>query len=239
MNEPYCDPEDGTCEPAGIEASESKKQSQSDLKIIYVGDPMCSWCYGMAPELMKLKAKYDDIPFQTIVGGLRPGGGDPWDEQMKDFLAHHWKQVEERSGQQFGYKLFDRQEFNYDTEPSCRAVVTSRKWLKDADLDFFEAIQVKFYKDSEDPTTDEFYKSICEEFEIPYTEFLKEFHSDKMKELTNAEFQLNRSWGISGYPTVVLQKEEKLYAIARGYSVLENMEPLIEQIRTLEISELK
>lgn len=23
--------------------------------LIYIGDPLCSWCYGIAPELDKLK----------------------------------------------------------------------------------------------------------------------------------------------------------------------------------------
>ena len=27
------------------------------------------------------------------MGGLRPGGGDPWNNQMKTFLRNHWEHV--------------------------------------------------------------------------------------------------------------------------------------------------
>ena len=39
-------------------------------KLIYVGDPMCSWCWGFAPEIESLA---DDYPIEVVVGGLRPG----------------------------------------------------------------------------------------------------------------------------------------------------------------------
>ncbi|MFQ5523922.1 MAG: DsbA family protein, partial [Acidimicrobiia bacterium] len=39
-------------------------------KLIYVGDPMCSWCWGFAPEIEDLA---DEYPVEVVVGGLRPG----------------------------------------------------------------------------------------------------------------------------------------------------------------------
>ena len=38
--------------------------------LISVGDPMCSWCWGFAPEIDSLA---DDYPVDVVVGGLRPG----------------------------------------------------------------------------------------------------------------------------------------------------------------------
>ena len=29
------------------------------MKLIYIADPMCSWCYGFGPELAKLLARAD------------------------------------------------------------------------------------------------------------------------------------------------------------------------------------
>ena len=114
---------------------------------------MCSWCWGISPELRKLRDYYRDkeVGFRIVVGGLRPGGGDPWDDKMKDFLREHWGHVTEMSKQPFGYKLMDLDEFEYDTEPSCRSVVAARELDPSRELEFFEEVQRKFYVDSEDP----------------------------------------------------------------------------------------
>ena len=229
-----CDPETGICSPSELsEESSDSLMNVADMKIIYVGDPMCSWCYGIAPELKSLKDHYkaEGIPFEIIVGGLRPGGGDAWTPEFKEFLKHHWEQVNERSGQPFGYKLFERDSFNYDTEPSCRAVVVAKEYLSDDLLAFFEVVQKKFYFDSEDPNEVVFYESICKKFKIPFDEFKVKFESKEMKEATHQEFVLNREWGVSGYPAVVLLTGDEMQYVARGYADFEQMKKTIEGLR--------
>ena len=119
MKDPFCDPVTGECTPASLEGETSKAQ-KADGEIIYIGDPMCSWCWGISNHLQELKEHFAEHKFSIVLGGLRPGGGDPWDDNFKGFLKHHWEEVTARSGQPFGYKLFDRASFNYDTEPPCR-----------------------------------------------------------------------------------------------------------------------
>jgi len=230
----YCDPETGECSPVPLEGLEdSNKQENTNLQIIYVGDPMCSWCWGIAPALKELRNHYrkEDIDFNIVVGGLRPGGGEAWDDRMKAFLQHHWEEVNKRSGQPFGYALFDKDEFNYDTEPPCRAAVVARSLVGDKELEFFSAIKKKFYVDSENPGEVVFYKSICEEFDIDFDEFRKRFESDEYKQATHQEFVLNRNWGVTGYPCVILKKDEQLFAVAQGFSTFDEMKSRIENIK--------
>jgi putative protein-disulfide isomerase len=193
------------------------------MKIIYVGDPMCSWCYGIAPELQSLKKHFskEGVPFEIIVGGLRPGGGDAWTPDFKAMIKHHWGQVEERSNQKFDYTFFEREDFNYDTEPGCRAVVVAKGYLTDDLLSFFEAIQRKFYFEAEDPNNVVFYESLCVNFGIPFDEFKVKFESKEMKEATHQEFTLNRGWGVSGYPSVLFLRNEELQYVSSGYASFE------------------
>lgn len=233
----FCDPETGVCAPAPLGNADGKEVEKYDnSEIIYVGDPMCSWCWGISPSLKKLRDhfKTNAVGFRIVVGGLRPGGGDPWDDQMKDFLKHHWQEVTARSGQEFGYKLFDRDSFNYDTEPPCRATVAARPFVNEKELEFFAAIKYKFYVESEDPGTEEFYKSICEEFGVDYQNFLDRFRSEEVRKETNDEFLLNRNWGVRGYPSVILRKEEKLYSVANGFATFDQMKQQVEHILTEE-----
>ena len=176
---PYCDPETGICTPSSLaELKSIGRDTITDKnEIIYVGDPMCSWCWGISPALIKLRDHYRDkeIGYRIVAGGLRPGGGDPWNDQMKDFLKEHWGHVTEKSGQPFGYRLMEKEVFNYDTEPSCRAVVAARPMVKEREMEFFEAIQRKFYVDSEDPTHPGFYAGICDQLNLNYGDFLARF----------------------------------------------------------------
>ncbi len=230
----YCDPETGICTPSTLEELSSiGDNSQSEkLEIIYVGDPMCSWCWGISPALIELRNHFakEKIAYKVIVGGLRPGGGDLWNDQMKGFLKHHWQQVNKRSGQRFGYDLFDLKKFNYDTEPACRAVVAARPLVKEKEMEFFEAIQRKFYIESQDPNKSSFYASICDQFDINYADFMNRFESDVLKQETNEEFNLNRRWGVRGYPTVLLLNNNQLYQVANGYVTFEEMKETVGKL---------
>ena len=235
MDNQNCDPVTGVCTPAPLAklTSETLSKNENPLEIIYIGDPMCSWCWGIAKELKQLKnyhvAKGDS--FRIVVGGLRPGGGDQWNEQFKNFLKHHWQEVNQRSGQAFGYQLFERASFDYDTEPACRAVVAARPFVKEQELAFFEAVQKHFYVDNEDPKEVEFYRPICKAFDIDFDAFSKTFQDPKSIKATHEEFVLNRSWGIRGYPSIVVKATDQMHLIANGYATFEQMKSRIVQIQ--------
>ena len=85
----YCDPETGICTPSSLNelALIGTNNMPNKNEIIYIGDPMCSWCWGISPALIQLRNHFaKDMAFRIVVGGLRPGGGDPWNDQMKEFI---------------------------------------------------------------------------------------------------------------------------------------------------------
>ena len=97
-------------------------------KLIYVADPMCSWCWGFSPVIAELARRYNtEAGMHVIAGGLRPGATQAMDAAHKTTVREHWQHVEERTGQPFDYTFFERDGFVYDTEPACRALVTVRR----------------------------------------------------------------------------------------------------------------
>lgn len=232
-----CDPLTGLCEiPDFSAAMEPEIQFDGETEIIYIGDPMCSWCWGISPQLNALEryGKSIKVPFRLVMGGLRPGGGDPWNEEFKNFLKHHWEEVNKRSGQPFGMRLFEKENFNYDTEPACRAVVTIRELSPEKTLPFYELVQHFFYVKNDDPNQVAFYQPICEKLEIEYSEFKAFFSSIKAKELTQKDFTLNRQWGIRGYPSVVVRKGQELHLIANGYASFEDLKERLDKLQEQE-----
>lgn len=233
----FCDPATGLCtlEPLAATTDTDVQPLRDGVAIVYVGDPLCSWCWGISPALqeLRLRAAAVGIPFRIVVGGLRPGGGDAWTPQFHEFLRHHWEEVHDRSGQPFSYGLFEREAFNYDTEPSCRAVVTARTMNPAAEHRFFERVQHHFYVQNEDPTQVAFYKPISEALALDFPTFARLFDSEEMKAATRADFSLCRSWGVRGYPTVLLQQDNQLQLLASGYTTFDalwaNMHALLNK----------
>ncbi|GGM96187.1 UPF0413 Protein [Dyadobacter beijingensis] len=93
-----CDIESGICEMPGNNAdtaATTAATAHNVLKIIYFTDPICSSCWGIEPQLRKLKMEYGryfDIEYR--MGGLLPdwsynsgGISKPSD------VAHHWDEV--------------------------------------------------------------------------------------------------------------------------------------------------
>lgn len=200
-------------------------------KLIYFGDPMCSWCWGIANNVQKLRNHFSKtLDFELVMGGLRPGGGDPWNKEMKSFLREHWDHVKTASGQSFGYKLFEKEEFDYDTEPPSRAVVVVRNYKPEVEYDFFKAVQERFYVENEDPGQIDFYKPLCEQFGIPFNIFLTLFESEEFSEKVQEDFAKSRKFGIRGFPSVVFQNAEKAVMITNGFATFETMNERVDNL---------
>jgi len=164
------------------------------------------------------------------MGGLRVGGGEAWNDQMKQFLKGHWQHVNEASGQEFNYSLFDKEAFNYDTEPACRAVSIVKQMDSSKALDFYRNVQYGFYVDNNDPNELVFYESICNKLNIDFNKFSESFNSEIGKILVNIDFQKTQEFGISGFPTIVLQIDDKLENIVRGYATFDAIQTRVESL---------
>ncbi len=94
-----CNPETGICEIPTISSNSTESNSvfakKKPVKIIYYTDPICSSCWGIEPQLRKLKMEYgNNFEIDYRMGGLLPnwsynsgGISKPSD------VAHHWDEV--------------------------------------------------------------------------------------------------------------------------------------------------
>lgn len=196
-------------------------------KLIYVGDPMCSWCYGFAPQLEKLVDQHGlEMDVELVTGGLRPYFDKPISE-MKDFLSHHWQDVNKASQQAFNYGILDRTDLLYDTEPACRAVVVVRHMDAEKEFKFFKMTQEAFYYHNKDLGLVESYDFILDTLDLDKELFGKRFHSDEYKELVKKDFQRASDLGVQGFPSLLLKSGDKLVVLARGYTSAEQINTAI------------
>lgn len=200
-----------------------EEQQYFKAKVIYIGDPMCAYSYGMASEIKKLRdfAVKNNYFFEMIMGGLAPEGGKPWSAKLIEDTKTQWQEVQKETNKPFAYNLFESDKFDFCSEPACRAVVTFRELNPVLELEFFEEIQHAFFVENRDPKKNKFYKAICRKLNVDFDEFLEMFSSDEGLEETNNEFLLTREWGVESYPSILFERNGRLEYVSLGFTTFE------------------
>ena len=196
---------------------------EANSKIIYIGDPMCSWCYGISDEMAQLKEHFEgNLDFELVMGGLRPYNQQKMVE-LKDFLTHHWNDVHKASGQPFNYSILDNTNISYDTEPPSRATVVIRSIAPKKEYAFFKAIQRLFYLENRNMHLADSYHGVLTDLDIEKSLFDQKFHSTEFKRAVKEDFQKSADMGVRSFPTVVLAHKGKFYKIVSGFATKETM----------------
>ncbi len=198
-------------------------------EIIFVLDPMCSWCWGFEPVVESLIASLPHrIKVSLVLGGLRSQGDQEWNDEFREFLYHHWRNVQHKTGQMFNSAILERDEFQYNTEPSCRAVVTIRALDRTKQFSFFSALQKAFYLHNEDITQDKVIEKIAKEEGIDAEAFMQLFSSEEMRVKTEADAYKARSMGANVFPSLVIIDEEGHLCVMKGYRDYEEVKKLLQ-----------
>ena len=188
-------------------------------KFVYVADPMCSWCWGFSPTLEAMRDRFADrFEFTFIAGGLRPGPlAQPLDARLRDYLRTAWSRVEESSGQPFQYDFLNRVGFVYDTEASCRAVVTVRRIDAAKTFDYLHRVQDGFYRRGLDPTDGTVLESLAGECGVDAGQFRELFDSAALSTETELDFETARRIGATGFPTSLVHDAQGWHLVSQGY----------------------
>ncbi len=196
------------------------------MKLIYAADPMCSWCYGFGKELSAFTALHPALPLEIMVGGVRAGATDILDDSGKQFRLGHWARVEQSSGLPFNRAAFlARENFVYDTEPVCRAVVTARQLGPQADLlAVFRALQHAFYVDGLDTTDGLVLADVAVAaldkagHAVSAAAFYRNWGAAATIAATLAEFARVRAIGVRSFPALLLEVGGQCVEISPGYA---------------------
>jgi putative protein-disulfide isomerase len=201
----------------------------SEKEIIYVGDPMCSWCWGFSPVLDRIRDNYGALaPMRVVVGGLHAFDTEPMSDDYKATIRSHWEHVAEATAQPFNYAFFDRQGFVLDTEPACRATVTVRNIKPAAVWPFYESIHKGYYVEDSDTTALDTFMSYAEREEIDGEQFKAAFESDAMRQETLEDFAWCQQSGVTGFPAVVLREDQHKAALTIGYRPFDDLKPTLD-----------
>jgi len=199
-------------------------------ELIFVLDPMCSWCWGFAPVVEELQSALGgSYAFSLLLGGLRTKGEMSWNESSKEYLKGHWKQVSLRTGQAFSERLFEKETFDYDTYPACKAVVTVRELFgMQSAFAYLHTVQEAFYARGEDITKVEVLSDLLGSIASDRESFRTFFESERAQLLMEHDFSKARSIGANAFPSVVIIDEEGHMVCQKGYRSMLEMKKLLK-----------
>jgi putative protein-disulfide isomerase len=209
------------------------------MNLIYIADPMCSWCYGFGrtmDELLVEPGPAAPLRLALMMGGLRPYTTELLAPERANEILGHWHHVHEASGQPFAEApntAMHQPDFVYDTEPASRATVTVRTLWPSMVWHYFKSVQHAFYAEARNVTRPEVLAELAEGLGLPKTDFAKAFASNEMRETTKRDFAQAQAWGIRGFPALVGEHGEELHLVAQGYCAIDALHARLADLRAL------
>ena len=197
-------------------------------RLLYVMDPMCSWCWGFSPvaEALVEQAQAKGVELHLVVGGLRTGGAS-LEPAKRRYILEHWQAVNEATGQPFTFEGALPEGFVYDTEPACRALVAARSLAPDCAWKLVKLIQQAFYVQGRDVTQASVLVELAETAGVPRIEFAAAFDSTEQQAATAADIAWVQDLGIAGFPTLLAERNGQLALLTNGYQPLEPLADLL------------
>jgi putative protein-disulfide isomerase len=206
------------------------------MNLIYIADPMCSWCYGFGKSIDALLARPEDAaPLQLalVMGGLRPYTSEPLAEGRADEIVGHWQHVHAATGLPFATSpatALRQPAFVYDTEPASRATIVVRTLWPQHVWRYFKTVQHAFYAEGKDVVRSDVLADVAEQLSLPRSDFESAFASERMQEATRQDFAQVQAWGIRGFPALLAESNGQLHVVSHGYQA---EEPLRERLAAL------
>jgi predicted DsbA family dithiol-disulfide isomerase len=224
QNALHCDPITGTCAVAGAETT-AAILGQKPVTLLYFTDPICSSCWGIDPQLRKLKAEYGDyFDIDYRMGGLLKSwesyGGS--DVQNPVDVAQHWYEAGLRYNMPINGEVWLQDPLHSSYPP---AIAVKAAQMQDAVKASFFLRRIKEMVFTEN-------KNITRWEHLAQAAADTHLDADRMKadiagpavQLFEADLALARQYGVRGFPTIFFSDAEdnrfKVYG-AKPYEVYE------------------
>jgi putative protein-disulfide isomerase len=197
--------------------------------LIYVHDPMCSWCWGFSDVYQQLVEQLpEEVDVLRLLGGLAPDSDVPMPESMQAMLQQAWQRIETMiPGKQFNFDFWNQCVPRRSTYPACRAVIAAREQGDQYDVIMTQAIQQAYYQQARNPSDDATLIELAGEIGLDQQRFASQLLDTKIHQQLLDEINTARSIGIDSFPSLVLEHGGQYYPVLSNYT---NVDHILNQI---------
>jgi len=193
------------------------------MQLIYIMDPMCSWCWAFSPALKSIQNVRPELPITYVMGGLAPDSDEPMPEEQKHYIASIWQQIAERTQTTFNFDFWTQCIPRRSTWRACRAVISAEQLQPGISGDMIQGIQEAYYLHAKNPSDRETLIAIAANLELDANAFASRLDSDATQKELLQQMQLGQQLGAQGFPALRLVHQEKVYRVSDGYTDAETL----------------
>jgi putative protein-disulfide isomerase len=202
------------------------------MKLYYVMDPMCSWCWGFQPVFRRLIARLPPaVVVEYVMGGLAADSAEPMSQDTRDYVQSQWQAVEDRTGVHFNWDFWSQCQPRRSTYPACRAVIAAGMQHQDKVPQMIAAIQQAYYQQARNPSDAATLLTLATEIDLDSRRFASDLDSPELEQQLHQHFARRRQLQVTSFPSLRLQTNNVIKCIDIDYS---DEDRLISQI-TLHI----
>jgi putative protein-disulfide isomerase len=197
-------------------------------EVIYVYDALCGWCYGFRPVMKELHDRFsNDVDFLVLSGGMIRDDREGPVSAIAPYIRSAYKDVEKASGVKFGEKFIDGllndPDAVFTSVPAARALAVMRIEKPARSLEYASDIQHGIYYEGMPASDSHGFAEIAVRYGADADAFSEKMSSSEIEEIIAYEFHLVENLGITGFPSVLIRKENKLEVLARGFITFDSL----------------
>lgn len=196
------------------------------MKLYYIWDAYCGWCYGFDKVFSTFMKDHPDLDLEMISGGLFTGGHEKTSRQLGRYDVMN-EEIAKRYGVVFGqpFKASFDQDLIIDSLHPAQAFGVLRQYLtQDQVPDLAYQMQKAFYQEGKILSDIATYEPILAGFDLDPMLVLPEIAHAWQSRTPHPDFMRARELGVTTYPTLILEKDGH-YVDLRGQSeTLEDLE---------------
>lgn len=206
-------------------------------RLMYVMDPMCSWCWAFRPVFQQIVASLPpETPIQYIMGGLAPDSNAPMTPVMRQRIEHTWKLIEQRTGAEFNFDFWRYCQPRRSTYPACRAVIAAGLQDPACIPIMIEVIQRAYYLEARNPSDDATLIALAAQSGLDPERFVYDLASEEVAERLQADLRLTRYLGVEGFPTLLFEHADQVYWLATGYTKANVIQQRLQPVLSTALS---
>lgn len=186
-------------------------------KVLFVTDPMCSWCWGMASQVERVRHDTaEEFDFDLVLGGINVAATQPVTDFSRRRLALIWQNVIEVTDARFGPGL-PGGDFVYNSTQACIAAEAARALLERAPFEYVLRLQHLFFVEGLDVTSESLLVREAVALGMDETAFDEARRSAHVRARVNEQFARAKRYGTAALPSVLLEMDGVTRLIAGGY----------------------
>jgi putative protein-disulfide isomerase len=198
-------------------------------ELIYVADPMCSWCWGYHPVISQVHDAVGETHVRYIMGGLAPDSDEPMPGETRSYIQDQWRKVMVETGATFNWDFWDVCQPRRSTYPSCRAVIAAA--CQERMRDMFEAVQRAYYQEARNPSDLSTLSELAGEIGLDVPTFDEDVASEQVEQTLQDGFNVRRSINANSFPSLVaVSDDDKIVWLTKGYATAEDVLARLEAL---------